>query len=481
MKLQGGLEPDPPSSEVVIKLLHILSLLFFLPLTRPLFFCIPFIQLNSASHATIWQLSIMPSDKPAVVTDQTDQGHDFRGPGRRLGTNEDAKENTKENSKEDSKEDSKVTKEEVPKNTIEDKSKDQTDEASEGVMVDVDDISDPEIRTHNPPGAPYPPHNAGKSIKKKTVTGLRSEVKTLYEGPRKCVCCVNWVEKPPADAHAAMKSSGEHGDYALLVRRTAHGKDRAWRIQSMMIYSPYIMEMLRTTLDRYPGIALALDQLSIDAPFKAFLHRWDAIVEALQKDDDLKARNHYNLFRQVIEPELKPHLKARDECEEHAVIPYGSMWTIFKPNELVWWEAEGQSNIGRMTEAHYSNDPLGLEFFSLTCEQVEWSGENFGITKTFMNIHSFEGTRPVLSLPVVPVRFKPNTDGLYHQHLSRGRKFEALRGYHFKAYHGPALGVFDDGSGYKRQTRKIVSSQSCLDISSYNMLVPPALDFQLFK
>jgi hypothetical protein len=384
----------------------------------------------------------------APPSENDDRDNEFKGPGRRLGTNHDINEANKD--------DSQVIGDDAIKEAVGEKSKDEADEASEGVMVDVNDISDSEIQIHNPYGVPPPPHNAGKPIKKKKVTGLKSEAKTLYEGPRKCACCINWVEKPPADAHAAMKSSAEHGDYALLIRRTAHGQDRAWTIQSMMIYSPYIMDMLRTTLKDYPGVALALDQLAIESPFEPLLHRWAKIDEALKEDDDLKARNHYNLFRQVIEPELKSHLKARDECEEHAVIPFASVWTIFKPGEWVWWEADGQGVVGRMVEASFNKNLVGAELYQLTCEQVDWNGEKFGIQKTYKKIDSFEGTRPVVGLPVMPLRFKPNADEIRNHCLERGRKFEALKGYHFKAYDGPALGYADGAFGLQRAIRKTV-------------------------
>ena len=241
----------------------------------------------------------------------------------------------------------------------------------------------------------------------------------------------------------------------------------------MMVYSPYIMEMLRTTLQDYPGVTLVLDQFSMDIPFQPLLHRWALIDEALKEDNDLKARNHYNLFRQIIEPELKPHLKARDECEEHAVISFASIWTIFKSGELVWWEADRQGVVGRMVEASFSRNAMNCELYYLTCEQIDWNGENFGIQKTYKKIDSFEGTRPVIELPVMPLRFKPNTDDIRNQYLSRGRKFEALAGYHFKAYGGPVLGFTNGAFGLRCQTRKKVSplSLECMGFETHGAII----------
>jgi hypothetical protein len=163
---------------------------------------------------------------------------------------------------------------------------------------------------------------------------------------------------------------------------------------------------------------MALDRLAIDTPFKAPLHRWAYIDEALKAEDDLKARNHYNLFHQVVEAELKPHLKARVECEEHAVLSFASVWTSSKPGELVSWEADGQGAVGRAVEADLNQSVTSFEVYRSACEQVDWKGETFGIQRTHKKIECFEGTRLVTGLPVMPLRFKPSA-AANSQSLSR--------------------------------------------------------------
>lgn len=366
-----------------------------------------------------------------------------------MGINEDVSETI-------GKDNANVAKDESTKAAKKGEGGENADGSAESVTADADDVSDLETPVQILSEV-HPHHSAGNQIRKKKATGLRSEAKTLYEGPPKCTCCVNWVEKIPSDARAALQGSAEHGNYALLLRRTAHGPDQAWNIQSMMIYSPFILAMLRTALKGYPGLALALDQLAIESPFAPLLHRWSLIDEALKEEDDAKARNHYNLFRQVVEPELEPHLKARDECEEHAVIPFASIWTIFKPGDFVWWEADGQGVVGRTAEANFGKNSAGQEIFNIACEQVDWNGEKFGIQKSYQEIDSFEGTRPVIGLPVMPLRFKPNAHEIRDNYLTRGRKFESLRGYHFRAYDGPALGSAPGPLNLQRVTKKFVS------------------------
>lgn len=265
------------------------------------------------------------------------------------------------------------------------------------------------------------------------------------------------------DLELHKKSRAEHGDYALVVRKTGHGGDDTWKIKSITVFSPYILELFRTALKDYPGVATALDRVELDAPFEPLLHRWEALDEGLKEEDDLKARNHFNLFRQVVEPVLAPHLKAAAECKEHGVMPYESVWTIFPPGSLITWEADGQSNIGRMEEAGNTWTMSGPAY-QITCDQVDWNGEVFGFTKKTLKIQSFEGTRPISELSVIPLDLKPNAAELKKAHIQRGQAFEALHGYHFKAYDGPAQGT--DRWGL-RKTQKRINDRVVIDMFSF--------------
>jgi hypothetical protein len=276
------------------------------------------------------------------------------------------------------------------------------------------------------------------------------------------------------DLELHKKSRAEHGDYALVVRKTGHGGDDTWKIKSITIFSPYILELFRTALKDYPGVATALDSVELDAPFEPLLHRWEALDEGLKEEDDLKARNHFNLFRQVVEPVLAPHLKAAAECKEHGVIPYESVWTIFPPGSLITWEADGQSNIGRMEEAG-NTWTLSGPAYQITCDQLDWNGEVFGFTKKTLKIQSFEGTRPISELSVIPLDLKPNAVELKKAHIQRGQAFEALHGYHFKAYDGPAQGT--DRWGL-RKTQKRINDRVVIDMFSFyhfEQMQPPTL------
>ncbi len=377
-------------------------------------------------------MSIFKRGKKVAVPESKDED---LGPGRRLGT----------------------AKEEYtpPSESADVKIETKSDEDDDVVEIEPTHLHNPDEIIIRDEGH----HNAGKIVVKKKITGSRPEAKTLYQGNPLCGCCINWVDEPPVSLHQGPKNRAEHGNYALVVRKTRHGGEDAWKIKSITVFSPHILGLFRNALAEYPGIAVALDQVELQSPFEALLHRWDALDKGLKEEEDLQARNHFNLFRQVVEPELAPHLKAQAECREHRVIPFQSVWTIFPPGSLVTWEADGQSNIGKMTEGCNTwgySDPI----YQVTCDQVEWNGTVFGFKKITLTIPYYEGTRPVTELTVMPLDLKANVEELKKAHVQRGRAFEDLHGYHFKAYEGPAMGI--DRYNFGRKTHK----QVCLQVSS---------------
>ena len=72
--------------------------------------------------------------------------------------------------------------------------------------------------------------------------------------------------------------------------------------------------------------------------------------------------------------------------------------------------------------------------FHIDCENVDWNGTEFGWSSRRKVISGFHGTKPITQLLVFPLEFHRNKEQLKEKLIVRGKKFEELRGYHFKAY-----------------------------------------------
>lgn len=118
-----------------------------------------------------------------------------------------------------------------------------------------------------------PPATAEKLVEE----GMSCEAKSLYEGPRKCECCINWVDKTAEEVEEAkVLTTKVHGDAAVLTRqRNGHGGEDPFMLHSVVIQSPLLKRTLQKVLKDYPGVSPELDEVEFEAPFEPLFHRWD--------------------------------------------------------------------------------------------------------------------------------------------------------------------------------------------------------------
>lgn len=219
-------------------------------------------------------------------------------------------------------------------------------------------------------------HEPVKRLDKAIELGTVNEVKKLYEGKRKCRCCVNWTEEPPegeeTSAEIARKSKQLYAAWAVVARTRRHGlsHDGEWQVSDITVQSSVLKDFLDEVLIGYPGVFVRTEHLEFKAPFQPFLHRWDDFLK-LEEEASEETQHSIKLLRDVVEPELSKHIKAAEECREHGYISYENLWTIFKPGTLVYWNCEGVESIVKLNsvDLHFS---FAMDWFQLYCEQVDW-------------------------------------------------------------------------------------------------------------
>lgn len=135
--------------------------------------------------------------------------------------------------------------------------------------------------------------------KPKVAQGMKPETMTLFEGPPKCTCCINWVEEYPDDLKENIQGAEGTRQYALLVRkRKSHNKDNPdpLELDSIVVRSPLIKRVLEGVFGGYPGVTVKLEHLSFKAPFAPFLHRWAALEKAAKSEAHEETRKHMKLL-----------------------------------------------------------------------------------------------------------------------------------------------------------------------------------------
>ncbi|KAI3324918.1 P-loop containing nucleoside triphosphate hydrolase protein [Xylariaceae sp. AK1471] len=279
--------------------------------------------------------------------------------------------------------------------------------------------------------------SAEKKTEKVSV-GMVCEKKDLYQIIDR-YNKATWTNEIPDDLVEAAENE-ETEKYALLIRnKKSYDSRKKLDIDSIVIQSPLIKNVLRDVLEDYPGVTTSLSRLIFSAPFKPLVHRWYQLVAALDGEHDQETKTHLTLLRDILYAELKDVIAATDDYIKNKVVTYEQIWTIFQPGCSVYASRFGKPVAVRLVEAQFIEHKKLGPCFQLKCERVNWDGSRFGFDVQPHFITPFEGTMPINELECFPLTFHPDEKALTARLIARGRQFETLAGFHYKSYRGRAI------------------------------------------
>ncbi len=292
------------------------------------------------------------------------------------------------------------------------------------------------------------------------TTGMLSNIKNLYQTEPDEDGDRAWTEKYPEYVVEPAENS-ETLRYALLVRhRKSYDSHKKLEIDSIVVQSPLLKEILGTVLENYPGVTTELDRLEFEAPFEAFVHRWERLEKARKVEQDPEAKSHLDLLWDTLEFQLRDTLKKRADHIAHGVITISSIWTIFEPGCLVFTIDDGRERLLRLETGSFN----GYGDYILAYRYIDWDGKRFGLGNENLKISKFKGTTSIIGLPAFPVEYHPTEGKLKERLITRGRVFHAHKGYHYKLYDG--IGI--DASNIKYN----VNSRVVIDTDAFNQFNP---------
>ncbi|KAK5235296.1 hypothetical protein LTR47_003481 [Exophiala xenobiotica] len=279
-----------------------------------------------------------------------------------------------------------------------------------------------------------------------------------------------WVTEEPEDVVDAAENS-ETARYAFLVHnKKSYDSRKKYDIDSIIVQSPWLKKSLGVILEDYPGITTNLERLVFRAPFHQFVHRWNKLLEILHKDDfeEPVAKEHLQLFHNVLYEELKNAISAKIDLVKNGVITFEYLWTIFEPQTLVYTVSDSKECVYKLNSSHTVVDQrAGLQVLSLDVWACDWDGTKFGQNHTTLKDYEFSGTTPITSLQAYPLEFHPGKEQLIQRLVTRGKLFERFAGYHYQAYRGVALGY-----GRCGMIRHNIESRIIIDCDAHNRFLP---------
>jgi hypothetical protein len=290
--------------------------------------------------------------------------------------------------------------------------------------------------------------------------GSECEMKTLYEGLSKCKCCINWVEEYPEDLRNSIEEEEETKKKALVVRmKKNHGEGKPLVLDSVVVQSAHLKQLLGRVFDGYKGITATLNKLVFRSPFHPFYHRWSLLKELVDSHDgeDSPDARHARLFYGLISDQLHDTIADIKDLLANGVITFEHLWALFEPGARVVSSMNGQERVFLFHHCEYKIDGSGNRFLELSVRFVDWDGEKFGYRDTELHIMQFKGTQRITELKAYPFKFHAAPETVEAEALARGNKFRDLGGMHYMAYSGIVEWKDERGYSRRRNVRHVAS------------------------
>lgn len=211
-----------------------------------------------------------------------------------------------------------------------------------------------------------------------------------------------------------------------------------WVTHSIEAKSPELRYSLDMVFKNYPEWYPNATPYVIFPPFKAFVHLWHefgVLCDVSGPTPDYV--NHLLLLKAELEHQVKFHLLALDGVKATGAVSFDKLWLILAPGRLMLSSRGGKPQVFRLVEAVlHPATPMGPAYYELILANVDWNGQSTAVRVTTQRIFYYHNAISLQKLEVVPAEFSEDWGKIRESALSRGRKFEALRGFHVKAYSG---------------------------------------------
>ncbi len=189
----------------------------------------------------------------------------------------------------------------------------------------------------------------------------------------------------------------------------------------------------------------------ISSPFQMLYHYWNELT-AVRETSRVgragaamgdEARIHLNLLLSFMQHEMGPSRERVDSMVKAGSIGFSTLWTIFRPGQLVYTTVDGHEWLLRLEKTAYEENQTEGKFLELHLTYTDFDGDNSGkahhIVKIFQK-RSFAAENPsaIVQLPAYPADWLPNLADVESRLAKRGARFLATQGIQVRAYNGLA-------------------------------------------
>lgn len=225
----------------------------------------------------------------------------------------------------------------------------------------------------------------------------------------------------------------------------------------------------------YPGIVPNVSRLVFYAPFECFVHRWNEFTaELASPDHDELTKEHLTLLHSILKEELGHIITLRQDYFKNKAITFDHLWTLFVPGDTVLTVKHAKPIAVRFKRGFFGMTQCGRAY-QMECEYIDWDGVTLGWVSTTQMVLEFVGAKPFTELSAYPIQFHDQPEVIRAVLEMRGRKFESLCGYHYKAYEGMAF--YHPEMDPSKTSSESVSTRIVIDAASWEKANP---DHQIY-
>ena len=285
--------------------------------------------------------------------------------------------------------------------------------------------------------------------------GAVPTVQTFYEGPPKCDCCSNWIEKAPVQMPENAKE--RYDEASIRVFKTKDHESHSARIGGLVevksdtieLQGKVLVNFLRPILVEVGFTAPLKTKMTFKAPFRELYFAHRKIVQAAAKlPSTSDVRAHVEVLVAAIEEIFADTVKqVRDLLSRHT-ITFEYLWTIFPVHQMVYLKDHGGHRAYEVADCEYIDTKLSWrerakherakkpDVLRVRYSSFMFDGTNFGPRQSFDEIYKFKGVRRITSLDVYPLEYHSRPD-LGREFSLRGQKILNMQEMIYCYYNGP--------------------------------------------
>ncbi|KAI3579743.1 hypothetical protein IWW34DRAFT_694044 [Fusarium oxysporum f. sp. albedinis] len=268
---------------------------------------------------------------------------------------------------------------------------------------------------------------------------------------------------------------GIDANESAIVRTTEWNLDGKKSSVKTEIQSPHMKAALKAVVPVYKDRNISFTHIFWYGEPRHLFHFRDGLFEyGRQLNLESDEQRHVSLLVEHLQQELADavaiftsHITFQPSSPS---IDFRHAWTIFRQGDLVYLPGNvapcGVEMIVRYKSILSScscNDANHVfsHAWTLEGEYLTTNKNGFGLKPWTANILYFEGIRQIKLLPLLPLRFHPEREGIKTRLIIRGRKFRQLQGLHHQFYRGLACLSREDDTDSSSQigSRIMLDSQ----------------------